>query len=290
MFRSVRNARAAGFESESSPRSKVPKAVAPIALYSSQEAPIVLSGPPGRLAGQVNLHNRTGAKIVLRDAGLKDPSGALQLPVARHRLQPIVLRPEQHDSVRILLAADLTTAPGEYRAELELDGHVQPVVLHVTEVVDLKVVPRSLVIANEVGAAQRKRVIITNDGNVPFALGDAVRVDLHDDMQADRVQRVAVESLGADDRAALDPLIAALVAVAREEPAGCLQVRSSDGPLTVAPGETRSVELEFTLVDELSPMRRYRGRMPVVTRDVEIVVVPAGTIPQSTAPATSGKP
>jgi len=271
----------------------VPELSPSLVVNGSDDEPLVLAGPPGQLTGSIHLHNPGDAKVVLRDAGLRDPSGVLQLSSARHALKPVVLRPDQGGSVALSVAVDPTTPPGEYRAELDVGGHSPPVVLHVAEVVDLTVRPRSLVVTNEVGVPQRKRLIVTNDGNVPFTPVSPARVDLLDDVRGDRVQRVAIDALLGAGRPELEALVVALLTISREDPAGSAEVRAAGGQTEVQPGETRAVEIEITLHDEMPPNRRYRGRMPVLTRDVDIVVVAAGALgraadavpPAATTPA-----
>lgn len=256
-----------------------------LVVGGSEGEPLVLAGPPGELSGRIQLRNPSDAKVVLRDAGLKDPSGALRLPSFRHALQPLVLRPGQGGSVPLSIAVDPATPPGEYRAELDLGGRWQPVVLHVAEVFDLTVLPRSLVVVNQSGVPQAKRLIITNNGNVAFALSDPGAVDLREDLARDRVPRVVIEPLPGRDTPDLEALVAALLALAREEGrrVGTLEVRVQDRQVEVRPGETRAVELQITLQDELPPNRRYRGRLPVLTRDVDIIVAASGApLPKAT--------
>src|SRR5437588_5902829 len=93
-----------------------------LVVGSSEDEPLVLAGPPGELTGQVRLHNPGDAKVVLRDAGIKDPSGVLRLPSARHPLEPTVLRPDQGDDVPLSISVDPSTPPGDYDVELEVGG------------------------------------------------------------------------------------------------------------------------------------------------------------------------
>jgi hypothetical protein len=249
------------------------EALPSLVVGGSEDEPLVLSGPPAELTGRIQLHNPSGAKVVLRDAGLKDPSGVLRLPEARHVVQPLVLRPDQGGSLPLSIAVDPATPPGEYRAELDVAGRTRAVLLQVAEVVDLTVEPRSLVIVNRPGTAQKKRLIVTNEGNTAFTLGDPVTVDLREDPPRYGALRVAIEPLLRGDKLDLDELVVALLAVAREEERlGSVEVRARR-QVEVQPGETTAVELELTLKDELVATRRYRGRLPVVTRDVDVIVV-----------------
>lgn len=248
--------------------------VAPsLVVGGSEDEPLVLAGPPDGLSGRIELHNPSDAKVVLRDAGLTDPSGVLRLPAARHALEPFVLRPDQGGSMALSIAVDRATPPGEYRAELEVAGRSRPVVLQVTEVLDLSVEPRSLVVFNRPGVVQKKRLLVTNEGNVPVSLGEPVSVDLRHDRPRERPFRAALEPFLATDKPDLEELVAALIAVARaEEQLGTVEARAQ-AQVELRPGEATALDLELTLRGDLPATRRYRGRLPVLTRDVDVVVV-----------------
>jgi hypothetical protein len=261
-----------------------------LVVVSPENEPLVLAGPPKELSGRIDLHNAGDAKVVLRDAGLTDHSGLLRLPTERHTIETLVLRPDERGSLPLELAIDPTTPPGEYHAELDVGGRSRRVVLQVVEVVDLTVEPRSLVIENRRGAAQRKRLLVRNDGNVPFAVGDPVTVDLREDRPRDRGLRVALEPLVRRTKPDLDELVVALLAVAREEERlGSVEARA-DAQVEVRPGETAALELELTLIDELPATRRYRGRLPVVTRDVDVIVLVSGPAAEEPPPADEARP
>jgi hypothetical protein len=249
-----------------------------LVVGGSEDEPLVLSGPPGDLSGRIELHNPGDAKVVLRDAGLKDPSGALRLPAARHALAPVVLRPDQGGSVPLSIAVDPATPPGEYHAELDVGGRSRAVVLRVIEKFDLTVEPKSLVVVNQSGVAQKKQLTVTNDGNVTFTFAGPGTVDLRDDMPRDRVLRFAIEPLLGKETPDLEALIVALLAVARgdRDRLGSVDVRTPGGEVEVLPGETKPVDLEITVQDDLPGNRRYRGRLPVLTRDIDIIVVASG--------------
>src|SRR5262249_6776752 len=164
-----------------------------------------------------------------------------------------------------------------------------PVVLHVAEVFALTIRPQSFVVMNLPGQPQRKRLIVTNEGNVAFAIGDIGSVDLEDDMLWDRPVRVALEAWREKTPAESAEPVLALIRVEREGsylPDG-LFVHTLSGKVDVAPGETTAIDLEITLRTELPRNSRYRGRAPVLTRDLDIVVVASGGPVDSEAPPTS---
>ena len=67
--------------------------------------------------------------------------------------------------------------------------------LHILEALDLTVQPHSIVVLNRPGEPQRKRIAVTNQGNVTFSVGDVGEVDLEDDTIPDDAGRLRLEPL-----------------------------------------------------------------------------------------------
>jgi hypothetical protein len=217
--------------------------------------------------------------VVVREAGLSDASGQLKLPAARHRLRPVVLRPDQATDLQVTVAIDPVTPRGEYPAELDIAGQRLPAVLRVVEAVQLQVAPQTVVINNQPERPQAKQLVVTNQGNVAVSLGREATVNLHvDEPRFDAWQEV-IERLLEADRAELEERVAALLVIAREPPPvhGSVRARTTE-PVDVGPGQTRALEMEFSLETELPGGRRFRGTLPVLTEDVEIVVVTDGEV------------
>ena len=185
-------------------------------IAAPEGEPLVLSGPPQDLTGRVELHNPGKVNVVIRDAGLNDPSGVLISRPLRHALPTFVLHPDQGRSLPLTVALDKKTPPGVYHVDLDLAGRSRSAVLNVTEVFDLRVQPKSFVVGNLAGMVQRKQFMVANEGNVAFTIGDIGQVDLKDDMVWDRTLRLAVEQI--IDRTTLDieELVVAVLRVARE--------------------------------------------------------------------------
>src|ERR1700681_3295261 len=124
-------------------------------IASPDDEEIVLAGPPGKLTGRMNFHNRGNVNVVLRDAGLSDASGVLTARTLRLSLATLVLRPNQEKQVQLRFAVDPATPAGKFHAELEFGGRTRPVVLYIAEVLDLTVRPDSIVVLNRPGEPQR---------------------------------------------------------------------------------------------------------------------------------------
>ncbi len=255
-------------------------------IATPHDEPLVLAGPPAKLTGQIDLHNPGDASVVLRDAGFNDPRGILRVRPGRQSFSPFVVRAHQHQRGPVTISLDPATPPGEYRAEIELAGSTRPVVLHVTESIDLAVHPQSIVILNQRGA-QRRRIVVTNEGNVPFAIGDLGDVDLEDDTLSERT-RLALEPVtrAAKSRTKdLDGPVLVLLRLARADAfrESGLSVRSHGPAVTVTPGETVVIDLDVTLQADLPPNSRYRGRTPLLTRDLKFVVVSSAPVQDDVA-------
>jgi hypothetical protein len=247
-------------------------------IVTPEDEPLVLTGPPSLLAGEVELFNSSDVDVVLRDVALLDTGGVLVTLPPRQSLPTVVLRPHQGRRVPLSIAVDPTTPPGDYAVELTVGGDSRPVVLHVTEFFELTVQPEFLVVLNRHGEAQRRRLFVTNDGNVAFAIGDIGDVDLEDDMIAQRSARVALEPLAQVEHPKGERPVLALVQLGRADEyiTDGLSVRAVDGTTDLAPGETTAIELEITVRKELPKNRRFRGRAPLLTHNLEIVVVSDG--------------
>jgi hypothetical protein len=256
----------------------MPKSLPDNIFARAEEEPLVLTGPPTRLAGQLELRNPGSTRLVLRGAGFRDPSGTLLARQQQHPIPPLVLRPEQGRSVPLSIALDTNTPPGEYQIELNLAGQSRPVLLHVTEAFSLTLRPGSIVVSNQPGQAQRKRIFVTNTGNVAFNIGDIGEVDLKDDLARERAIRIAVEPWS--DRADVDIekiIVAVLQEVhRREEPVGRLVVHIAGQVGEVKPGESIAIDIDITVPEGLPRSSRYRGRAALLTQDLEIIVVPSG--------------
>ena len=247
-------------------------------IGAPQGESLVLAGPPRRLTGRVELKSRSDSTVIVREVGLSDARGLLAKGPLVQAIRPLVLRPGQQRRMSMALALDPATPPGEYRAELELGGQVRPVVLLVSEIVDPGLQPSSLVIFNRPGEVQRRRVAVSNEGNVAFTPGEFGAVDLEDDLVAARAMRLRLRPWADLDIPALERSAVALVPVASAgafREAG-LEVRLAGRPVELLPGATGVIDLELTLQTELPAGSRFRGQIPVLTRNIDVVVVASG--------------
>ena len=265
-------------------------------VASPADAPIVLAGPPGRLSGRIDLHNGGDQRVVLRQAALKDATGALGPGPLHQTFHPVVLHPAQGRRVPLRVAVDPATPPGSYRCELEVAGQSRPAVLHVAEVFSLSVSPEVIVVENRPNEVQSKQLIVTNDGNVDVAVGDIGEVVLEDDMIWCRAERAAIGPWTEKDDPRLEELVVAVLRAARDEAyrGGNLAVRNVAGEVAVPAGTTVAIDLEVVVPERLHRNSRYKGRTPLFTEDLEFLVVPARgedvkSAPPPTKPAKPSK-
>jgi hypothetical protein len=204
---------------------------------------------------------------------------------AAMRLSPGIIRPGHSGPVSLSLSLDPYTPPGEYQAQVEIAGQVRPVVVHVTEKVALRLSPSELVIENRPGGKVQKRVVMSNQGNVPLQIGEFGAVFLDDDLLTCRTLRAAAAAVG-DDLRSLEEYLATILLSAKHvaESSGILRIHSLAGKFELQPGETRPVDLEVRVPASLDKRGRYRGVLALYTANLSLVVVPSSGPQPAEAP------
>lgn len=264
----------------------------------SQDEPVVLVGEPKSLRGELRWHNTGDEKVVLREAWVRGArathAGAEESLSARSAAPPGppapvsvagTIQPGQSQRVPLTFDMGRHTPPGEYHGELEVGGRTRPLVLHVAESVRLRVSPAQIVIDEGAGATVSKRVILSNEGNVPLTVGELGSVMLGEELLLCLGLRTSIASVN-DKTQALEDLFAEIVrdearAITRQ--VGRLAVYNPAAPVVLQPGEVRPLDLEIRLPDNLETNSRYRGRLPLYTADLEFVIVPVSGGPKETA-------
>lgn len=255
-------------------------------LASAKDEPLVFTGPPGRLTGHLPIINAGDDRAVLRSATFTGGPIAGAVPA---KVRTTVLRPSQGANLRTNLRLDPTTPPGDYEAEVEVGGSVRPAVLHVVEVVTVRVDPTVLLVPNRSDERPTKRILVTNRGNVPVLIGHPGGIALDDERGECRVTRATYEALGSELQARHDDsdepepphltferAFGEWVQQGREHLAamGVLGVRVKGGPVTVGAGEQAAIDLTFRIPKGLDQHTRYIGVFPLYDTDLSFVVVP----------------
>lgn len=255
-------------------------------LLQHAEHPLVLIGPPRGMRGEFRVQNSTASKIIVRQPLLKRVAAAstrttgkaaaaraaAALPGEAVVLRRIVVRAGQTRPVPIALTLDPTTPPGTYEAQLDLEGEQRTVLMHVTEDVSFSIMPDELVLPNRPGEKVQKQVVFTNDGNVPLSVRNIGPVVLDEELAHCRALRGALDEVG-DTMKNLDDF---LVALGRRYKAiyGTLALKVQNEKVTVAPGETRAVDLTITLPEKLEPRSRYTGYAAISNGTLTFTIVP----------------
>jgi hypothetical protein len=270
--------------------------------YLSPEETIVLIGEPKSLRGELRWHNTGDEKIVLRDAWVHgaratndDAAGFAGVKSFAPPKSPApaslsgTIHPGQSQRVPLTFDLGRHTPPGEYRGELKVGGRTHPLVMHVAEAVRLRVSPDQIVIDQSAGATVFKRVVLSNEGNVPLTIGEIGGVMLGEELMLCLGLRATIATVN-DKTQPLEELFAEIVrddarAITRQ--VGSLEVNNPAAPVVLQPGEVRPLDLEIRLPDNLKSNSRYRGRLPLYTSDLEFVIVPVSDSSKepSTGPA-----
>jgi hypothetical protein len=245
--------------------------------------PLVLVGPPRDLRGEFRVQNSTARKIIVRQprltaaaprgkAAAAGKTAAAALPDMALALRRIVVRPGQSRPVPVAVALDPRTPPGTYNAALDIDGQQRSVIVHVTEDVALSIAPSELVISSRSGGRIQKRVVLTNDGNMPVTVRPIGVVILDEELAHCRALRGALEDVG-DTMKNLDDFAVALGRRYRAlYQTVALRVQSPE--VTIPPGETQAIDLTIALPDKLEPRSRYTGYAAISTSTLTFTVVP----------------
>jgi hypothetical protein len=260
------------------------QSLAKVAFISSADKPLVLVGPPRGVRGEVHLLNPGDEKLIIRKPLMRSiaPSARgksaktaaksaalLAEPLALRR---IIVRPGQTRLVPIVLKLDATTAPGTYQAELDVDGVLREVLVHVIEEVSFSIAPRDLVIPNRPGQKIEKQIVVANTGNVPVVVKTIGALVLDEELAHCRALRGALADVGATLKS-LDDFIVAL-GHRYHDIYDKLILKVQNDSTTVAPGDTAAIDLTITMPEKLDSRARYSTYAPVSTESLNFTIVP----------------
>jgi hypothetical protein len=252
------------------------------AFMVDAEAPLVLAGPPRAVRGEFRVQNATAEKLSVRGAVLRSapPVGRAKkqqlmaplLPESGLALRRILVRPGQSRPVPVALELDPRTPPGTYHAELMLDDQRRAVVVHVTEDVSLELAPEDIVLPNRAGEKFKRTVVFTNHGNVDIPIRALGTVVLDEELVHCRALRGALDDVG-DTMESLDDFAVAL-GKRYKRLYETLALKVHNEAVTLAPGDTRAIELAITLPDKLEGRSRYTGYAAISTNSLSFAIVP----------------
>lgn len=257
-----------------------PTQVHPVRLAHAQDEPLVFYGPPTALHGNIRLHNTSEEKVRLRSLTLETPKlrGTAGLPLQRLELA-VRLYPSEQVSAQASICVDPTTPPGTYEATVLLGDRRQPVVIHVTERVDLRVSPQSVSLYTEGERTFRGEFVVQNAGNVPLRLGGKCLVPLTVSLpMGAAIQDGLEKACDAEPNEVLKKLVCAW----SEQQVGEALITRED--VTLAPGETRKIAGACRLPSNLHSFRRYAARLALYNASIDLEVY-TGELPKGREPA-----
>jgi hypothetical protein len=246
------------------------------------EEPLVLVGPPRAIRGEFRLQNPTSEKVIVREPHVRSAAAvggkkkalaeAVHLQAPALVMRRIVMRPKQSRPVPVILALDPRTPPGTYQAELVVNDELRSVVVHVTEEVSLTISPQELLLPSRPGEKVKKRVVFTNQGNVPVPVRSLGTVVLDEELVHCRALRGALTDVG-DTMTTLDDFVVAL-GRRYKKLYESLVLKVQNTAATIEPGETQAVDLTITLPDKLEPRSRYSGYAAISASSLQFTIVP----------------
>jgi hypothetical protein len=218
----------------------------PRVAEASRARPVTFRGPPHRLASLLPLPDEPSA-LRQRAARLE---GA--------EVRGISIRPLKGEGVnmgKLTLRMPKSTPPGTYAGTLELGGEGRPIVVEVEPRPRLEVSPPRLSVEPKPGAEVSAEVLLVNTGNVPCELPAASTFCVFDGSGIDHAFWAALASEPPAGKQRIDVLLDDLA----DSHGGLVEVRARTDGRTIAPGESRDVQLTLRFSDRLQPGHAYGG-------------------------------
>jgi hypothetical protein len=158
--------------------------------------------------------------------------------------------------VPIEVVLDPATPPGSYTGQLSCGSQKVDLVINVVENWDLRIVPQKVTITGGVNETAALRILITNLGNSEFTVPSPVSLHLKHDLDVERHLNTALRAAGTEGyERFLDRFVLELAGDA----VGDAIVQFKPEGAKFRPGETKPVELEIRLPDDLQSSGMYRG-------------------------------
>jgi hypothetical protein len=207
---------------------------------------LTFRGPPHRLTSLVALPD--GADDVGKPNALLEGAeihGFAVRPLTR----------EGHKMGKATLRLPKSTPPGTYAGSVEIGGRQTAVTVEVEPRPKIEVSPSSLTFEVEPGAEVSADVTLVNLGNVPFHVPAASTFCVYDGGGVDHAFWVAFVSDPVEGKERIDLLLDDLA----DSHGGLVELRARAADRTVAPGESRDVQVTLKFSDRLRPGRGYAG-------------------------------
>ncbi len=165
------------------------------------------------------------------------------------------------------------TPPGDYAVAVMLGDERQEFTVQVQEHRQIRLDMSQLILEGKPKAKLTQPIGLTNLGNVPFKIGKLGAVILEESGGVCRGFQASLRAAGSEG---YEPFLDALVAELANTRVDMLRVRLPGGATEIAPGETRSIPLEFHLPGDLKPGRRYFGQLDLDSEVINLQVITQG--------------
>lgn len=255
----------------------------------SGEEPLVFAGSPTALRGRLPLVNGTQDKVVVRSITAKIDKavkGAARSAVSYRATSPsrLKVRPGEESQQDISFDFGPHLPPGHYSGQVSLNDQDYPAKFLVARRDDVDVEPKRLVVVAEAGELSRGHwITITNHGNTEVCQPSTLDVVLEDQFFNCRTLRQTAESLAGSEQT-LDKVVMAYVNEAGEVLQSIGRMPVTHDPIVLSPGGAMAVELCFAVPNGLPTTTRFRGRVLLLDKTVQVVLCLAwpGTKRQTT--------
>jgi hypothetical protein len=218
---------------------------------------VVFTGGPTSYQGYVELINNSAEEVApdaIAITGLELSSGRPP-PAATVSAR---LGPHERLWAPIEMVLDPATPPGSYTGQLSCGSQKVDLVFNVLENWDLRIVPQKVTITAGVAETIVLRMLITNLGNSEFTAPSPASLHLTHDLDIGRHLNTALRAAGKEGyEKFLDRFVLELAG----EAVGDATVQFKPEGAKFRTGETKPVELQIRLPDDLRTSGIYRGTM-----------------------------
>jgi len=244
----------------------LPSEPASVHLAGPEGTRLQFSGPPGSLTGTIPLVNSGAEKQKVRSVAVKSDQllGAARLPLQEFPFYARLYGGEQA-SIPATLALDPQTPPGSYDFEVTVGTRTLPATAHVSEVVDLRLDPTEITILAGSATSYTRTLVVENAGNVPLPTGAQCDAPIFDSF--DLVSTFLI-GLNKGDRQSASSMAKAFLNEWADLKAGTLV--SKRKPMTIAPGQKLTADVEFQLPTDLKPLRHYRASLQLYNATLSV--------------------
>jgi len=212
---------------------------------SAHGARVTFCGPPQRMSSVVALPD---------GADLLEPKALLE----GAEIKGLAVRSLARDGVnmgKVTLRLPKSTPPGSYAGSLELGGRRIPLAVEVEARAKIEASPSRLSFEAEPGAEVTADVTLHNVGNVPFQVPAASTFCVFDGTGVDHAFWVAFATEPPERKERIDLLLDDLA----DSHGGLVEVRARAEERTIAPGDSRDVQMSLRFSDRIRPGHGYAG-------------------------------